>query len=547
MLKDIDPTMQIDHPGLGASGPTTTVIAFPLDRIHPAPWNPRKHFDEEQLVSLAQDIAAQGILQALVLRPHPNGEHGHHEIVCGERRYRAALRAGLVEVPATVRELDDRAAMECALSENGQRENLHPIEEADGFLALHTVHGESAEDIAARFGVSVKLVHGRLALARLCDEGRRAFLDGKLSWGVALRIARLSTLDYQREAVEQLVTKREHWRPPLSIEEAGRWIENRYHLRLASAPFDTADATLMPEVGACLTCPKTTDAQRALFGDVGEPAQCTDPVCFARKKESAWQRVAAPVANGRTVLTAEASAAITSLHTSEIRGGYARTDDKPREHGGRKTWQQLLGVHAPTPVIARDGDGNPVELYEPSALKEAMKKAGLKKLTKVGGSEKGGAKSSSKSSAAQSYEERETERQAIERALVVAFGEAFHKRPVLPDDRGWWQALTKAVLLVDPMQLEELARYLKLDLEKKRKGVSEHSKWQKIGAALTEEIDVRSPAGCRELLVLGMLSLAATASGELAENAKPLFAFYKLDVEALAKKALADLHDGPPG
>jgi ParB family transcriptional regulator, chromosome partitioning protein len=160
----------LTHDGVGESGPTVMVPAMPIDRLSPAPWNPRKHFDEAALTELAADIAARGILQALVVR-----DVGMRlEIVCGHRRYLAAQRAGLTVVPVVHRVLDDKAALECAISENGQREGLHPLEEADGFGVLHTTHGVSVEDIATRFGVSTKLVYQRLSLAKLCDEGRDA-------------------------------------------------------------------------------------------------------------------------------------------------------------------------------------------------------------------------------------------------------------------------------------------------------------------------------------------------------------------------------------
>ena len=254
----------IDHPGVGESGPTITFPAMPVERLRLAPWNPRKHFDEAALTELSADITARGILQALVVR-----DVGPHlEIVCGHRRYLAARRAGLAVVPVIVRVLDDRAALECALSENGQREGLHPLEEADGFGVLHTKHGVSVEDIAARHGVSTKLVYQRLSLSKLCDEGREAFLASKINWGVALRIARVENLDWQREAVKFALSQT--WFGT-DVSGVSRWIANRYAVRLASAPFDVTDAMLVPSAGACGACPKTSDAQRALLRIVPLP------------------------------------------------------------------------------------------------------------------------------------------------------------------------------------------------------------------------------------------------------------------------------------
>lgn len=529
-----DPIPSIDHAGVGESGPTTTIPACPLTAISPAPWNPRKHFDEQELNELAADIAARGVLQPLVVRNNPS-ERTSFEIVCGERRFRAAGRAGLAAVPVVVRQLDDREALECAISENGQRENLHPLEEADGFLALHTLHGESVEDIAARFGVSTKLVHQRLTLAKLCEEGRTAFLEGKLSWGTSLRIARLPSLDYQREAVKYLSQKHNSF-GATNATEAARWIEGRYHLRLATAPFDTKSAELLAGVGPCTTCPRNSDAQVPLFGaDDVTPGQCMDPVCFARKKEAAWQKSAADAAaEGRRVLTAEQSAAIAPPYNgAPWRDGYVPIDEKPAEHGGRKTWAQLLGENAPTPVVVRGADGQAVPLYSPDDFKAAVKKAGLKALKKAPKSSSSGGSSNA------SWKKMQEEREAVALGQVRAIADAFAKRTVPTDDRAWWQALTKSVLLMDVHGMKPLAVHLKLDLTKKRKGVV--GEYQQLQAAMVEEIEARAPGGCRELLVIGMLTSALGGDANIDPAFAPMAKLYGIDPAALTKKVKADL------
>jgi ParB/RepB/Spo0J family partition protein len=523
----------LDHAGVGESGPTTTIPAYPLEQLTPAPWNPRKHFDEAQLAELAQDIATRGVLQPLVVRTCPSNS-SRYEIVCGERRFRAAGRAGLAAVPVVVRQLDDREALECAISENGQRENLHPLEEADGFLALHTLHGEGVEDIAARFGVSTKLVHERLTLSKLCGEGRKAFLEGKLTWGVALRVARLPSQDYQREAVKYFIEDRPQWQGPLTAGDAARWIDQRYHLRLATAPFDTKSSSLLAGVGACAGCPKNSDAQVTVFDDV-TPGQCMDPVCFSRKKEAAWQQAAADAAaEGRRVLTAEQSAAIAPPYNgAPWRDGYVPLDEKPAEYGGRKTWAQLLGDHAPTPVVVRGADGQAVPLYSPDDFKAAVKKAGLKPLKKAP------KRSSSGSSSNASWKKQQEEREAVALGQVRAIADAFAKRTVPTDDRAWWQALTRAVLLNESSSMKAVAVHLKLDLTKKRKGVV--GEYQQMFAAVAEEIDARSPGGCRELLVLGMLGCALGGDDNLPDTHLPLAKVYGIDPKALTKKVKADL------
>ena len=530
-----DPIPSLDHAGVGESGPTTTIPACPVAQLARAAWQPRKLFDEAKLAQLAADIAVRGVLQALVVREVPYLPAGHFEIVCGERRWRAAQRAGLAAVPVVVRQLDDREALECSLSENGPRDALHPLEEADGFLALHTLHGESVEDIAARFGVSTKLVHQRLTLAKLCDEGRAAFLEGKLSWGTSLRIARLPSLDYQREAVKYFTEKHNSF-GATNATEAARWIEGRYHLRLATAPFDTKSAELLAGVGPCATCPRNSDAQVPLFGaDDVTPGQCMDPVCFARKKEAAWQKSAADAAaEGRRVLTAEQSAAIAPPYNgAPWRDGYVPLDEKPAEYGGRKTWAQLLGDNAPAPVVARGADGQAVPLYAPDDLKAAAKKAGLKALKKAPKSSSSGGHSHA------SWKAQEAEREAIALGQVRAIADAFAKRTVPTDDRAWWQALTKSVLLMDVHGMKPVAVHLKLDLTKKRKGVV--GEYQQLQAAMVEEIEARAPGGCRELLVIGMLGCALGGDDNLPDTHLPLAKVYGIDPKALTKKVKADL------
>jgi ParB/RepB/Spo0J family partition protein len=519
------PDVTLDHPGVGESGPTTTIPACPVASLRPAPWNPRKHFDEEQLATLATDIAAKGVLQPLVVRALPaSPPGGPYEIVCGERRFRAAQRAGLAAVPVVVRVLDDREALECAISENGQRENLHPLEEADGFLALHTLHNESVEDIAARFGVSTKLVHQRLSLAKLCDEGRAAFLEGKLSWGTALRVARLTSLDHPREAVKHC-TERHASFGATTTQEAARWIEAHFHLRLADAPFDTKAPDVLPGVGACTACPRNSDAQVPMFGDDVTPGQCMDPACFARKKEAAWQAAAAPAAQGRKVLTAEQSAAAAPYYAGGAwSGGYATPNDKPYELGGKKTLRQLLGANMPETVIARDREGKPVEVIPPDALKEALKKAGLGKKKK-GGSAKG-------SKSAADYRAESEARAKVQAAVAQACRDALAKRTLVDGDRALWQFLA----LVVSMAFEDASRAV---LERRNGGKPLKFKADDPCLPQKEETAALSPSGSRAFIFDVLIE--DVAEGFNHDVAKALFAFLKVDAAAAEKRARAEI------
>ncbi|WP_448586405.1 ParB/RepB/Spo0J family partition protein [Thermaurantiacus sp.] len=154
----------------------------PIDLIDRNPNQPRRHFDEAALEELAQSIRTQGILQPLLLRPR--GE-GRYEIVAGERRWRAAQRAGLAEVPAIVRALDDRQVFEAALIENVQRTDLNPIEEADAYGRLRDEFAHTQERIAEVTGKSRSHIGNYLRLLELPPAARAMVADGRLSMGHA--------------------------------------------------------------------------------------------------------------------------------------------------------------------------------------------------------------------------------------------------------------------------------------------------------------------------------------------------------------------------
>ncbi len=181
--------------------PRDRVQHIPLDRIRPCPFQPRKEFTAEALQELADSIKAQGIIQPLVVRPRPDG----FELIAGERRWRAAQQLGWKEVPAIVREADDRAALELALIENLQRENLNPLEEAQGYAELVGKFLLRQEDVAAKVGKSRVAVANALRLLKLPSEVQAFLRDGRLSVGHAKVILGLPSQAEQRLAAERVV------------------------------------------------------------------------------------------------------------------------------------------------------------------------------------------------------------------------------------------------------------------------------------------------------------------------------------------------------
>lgn len=155
---------------------------LPIDLIERNPRNPRREFREEDLTELAASLKAHGIVQPIVVRPAP-GSEGRYEIIAGERRWRAAQRAGLHDVPVTILEATDREALELAIVENVQRADLNPVEEARGYQALIEEFNYTQADLGANIGKSRVHVTNTLRLMKLPPAALKLLEDGKLSAG----------------------------------------------------------------------------------------------------------------------------------------------------------------------------------------------------------------------------------------------------------------------------------------------------------------------------------------------------------------------------
>jgi ParB family chromosome partitioning protein len=175
---------------------TPTVQSLPIERLKPNKVQPRARFDDAELDELAESIKSQGVVQPLVVTPRTDGDY---TIVAGERRWRAAARAGLQEVPVAIREIrDDRQLLEMALVENLQRTDLNPVEEGDAYRRLNTEFGLSHEDIALRVGKGRTTVSNALRLLRLPEDVLDLLRAGRLSAGQARP---LLALDNEEEQV----------------------------------------------------------------------------------------------------------------------------------------------------------------------------------------------------------------------------------------------------------------------------------------------------------------------------------------------------------
>lgn len=287
-----------------AAGRVDLVDVHPLMAVN-STYNPRrrKGLDLDSLQGLAANIKANGLLQPILVRPLPTHRVADtadmtprpiYEVIAGERRWRACQLADLDSMQMLVREMGDKAAMEMALVENLEREDLDDMDEAEGFERLRTELGLTVEQIAARMGKGKGESYVRKSL-KLCDltpESREAMwpAEGKrypiLNRSTGLVVA-LYRPELQAEIVQFIA---EHAGPggePASFRTIKPLIDRRFHLVLKEAPFDVTSAELVPAAGACTACPKRTSVQGAFFEDAAPgPESCTDADCFQGKREA---------------------------------------------------------------------------------------------------------------------------------------------------------------------------------------------------------------------------------------------------------------------
>ncbi|HYY52577.1 MAG TPA: ParB/RepB/Spo0J family partition protein [Myxococcales bacterium] len=179
------------------------VMNLGIEEIRPNRSQPRRHFDEAHIEELAESIRSRGVLLPLIVRRDSEG----YVLVAGERRWRAAQKAGLREVPVMVREVTDKEAFEIALIENIQREDLNPVEEAEAYKRLIEEHGLTQEELAARVGKDRSTVANALRLLRLPDAIKQAIVAGELSMGHARALLAIHDEGDLRKAAEKVIAE----------------------------------------------------------------------------------------------------------------------------------------------------------------------------------------------------------------------------------------------------------------------------------------------------------------------------------------------------
>lgn len=211
-------------------------------KIEPNPLQPRKQFDELELQALADSITANGLIQPLALRRLPNG---YYQIIAGERRWRACRLAGLEEVPAVILEADDQKAMELALIENLQRQDLNPVEEALGYQSLMQDYALTQEQVAQQVGKSRPAIANALRLLQLPEEILDLLASGALSAGHARALLQLQDVHLQAIAAQKITAL------DLSVRQAERLCKQMSH---EAAPKAEPEAAAPLEVDYIAEC-----------------------------------------------------------------------------------------------------------------------------------------------------------------------------------------------------------------------------------------------------------------------------------------------------
>jgi len=263
---------------------------LPLQDIAIGKTNPRKVFDDGAMQELTASILEKGILQPLLVRPIKDG----FELVCGERRLRAAKEAGLTKVPVQIRELDDDEVLEVQLIENLERADVHPLDEAGTLQQMLDTEKYTVADLTVKLAKSETFIIQRLSLNQLIKAWKDTFRKGHINLGKALIVARL-TKRAQKELAENAMDYVGGIKSKAALEQ---YIDRNISRKLEQAPFDPLDAKLVKKAGACTDCCKRSGANERLFPDIESDDQCFDRNCYELKVQAHLMRRARDIIQG---------------------------------------------------------------------------------------------------------------------------------------------------------------------------------------------------------------------------------------------------------
>lgn len=440
---------------------------IPLSALRPSPTNPRKTFTG--LEGLGASLEANGCVQALVVRPWVDQatkvvDPHKFEIICGERRYRAAKLQGIKELPCDVRaDLPDSVVADMQVVENLQRKGLTPIEEAESFDALMKRFHYTADQVAAKHGVedgeklSGSTVRGRCKLLALGPEARAAVAEGWLPQSVGTVLAR-SVPSHALQAKWIKEHKRQSWDVPGTIEtisarQAISNLQTEFAHNLAKAPFDPKDADLVPveltggpegtqSGGACAKCPhNAANLERGLFEDLGaKPGQiCTFHPCYALKV-AAHTKIKEAELEGQGIEVLKGKEAEKAMGYSS---GLSKLNEKNYNHPKGATWGELLEKlpvdERPELVAVTTREGEIVQLVDTKAITKAVAKTSGAKWAK------GDAESAEKRKK-ELAKRKENEKDQVKRRKIAATLAAGIGRAAKVPDLELWRLLADRIV-----------------------------------------------------------------------------------------------------
>ena len=381
-----------------------------LDTLHPSPTNPRTHFD---VTALTESVRENGLMQPLLVRPWPadlayQGDTAPaYEIVAGERRWRAAKAAGLYAVPVLERDLTTEQVVKLQLIENLQREDLHELDEAEGYERMRRDYGYTPESIAEAIHKSRSYVFARLKLLDLDPDSRRLFRGGSLPASTALLLARVPTQALRAKALKELTTPDYNGDIP-SVRRAQKILRERYMIDLKNASFPINDKALPG--GPCKSCPRRTGNMPAdLFDDVKNANVCTDPDCHTAKAQAFKARVAAEAeAKGVTIINGDAARKMTggyiSDYTSSVGKQHTRIDAICTADPKQRTYAEILGEEAEVILVEHPDRPEHVPVIKNTVLAEKLKAVGI--VTPEAKQAQANTKAAEKLAAERAYRER---------------------------------------------------------------------------------------------------------------------------------------------
>lgn len=355
------------------------VVYISFDELKPSPFQPREGLGD--LTELIASIKKHSrVLQPILVRQVGDaGVDGAYETISGHRRAAAAKKAGLESVPALVLEnVSDVQVLELNLTEQINRKDLTPLEEADACRKLQELAGYTVDQVAAKLGQSPTWVRRRLQLTKLAPEARKALAAGKIPYAAAVELALLPAHKMQAELLADLLRFEDH---RVSADSLIRAVERRFR-PLKSAPWNLTDAELLPEAGACSACPKNSACgPKGLFDNLdAKQATCTDVKCFEEKTALDWEKKTEKA-------RAEGAEILEDVHyfnpggdltySAEQAGIVKAKELAPRDRQ-KRTWAQLREElpekHRPRLKVAKTAEGAAGLVFDGNALRKALVK-----------------------------------------------------------------------------------------------------------------------------------------------------------------------------